>query len=55
MTPWRHPDDRPNRKWHVERTIAWLQSFRRVRTRDEYKAQHFLGFVQLACSLILLR
>ena len=46
---------RYKRRWYVERTIAWLQSFRRVRTRDEYKAQHFLGFVQLACILILLR
>ncbi|AWN24679.1 IS5 family transposase [Deinococcus irradiatisoli] len=46
---------RSKRRWHVERTIAWLQSFRRVRTRDEHKAQHFLSFVQLACILILLR
>jgi len=49
------PLRRYKRRWRVERTIAWLQSFRRVRTRDEYKAQHFLGFVQLACILILLR
>jgi transposase len=49
------PLRRYKRRWKVERTIAWLQSFRRVRTRDEHKAQHFLGFVQLACILILLR
>ncbi|WP_229776039.1 IS5 family transposase [Deinococcus ruber] len=49
------PLRRYKRRWKVERTIAWLQSFRRVRTRDERKAQHFLGFVQLACILILLR
>ena len=49
------PLRRYKRRWHVERTIAWLQSFRRVRNRDEHKAQHFLGFVQLACILILLR
>ncbi|WP_157465451.1 IS5 family transposase [Deinococcus apachensis] len=52
-------DGRPLRRykqrWMVERTIAWLQSFRRIRTRDERKAQNFLGFVQLACILILLR
>ncbi|MDK2014780.1 IS5/IS1182 family transposase, partial [Deinococcus sp. 43] len=36
-------------------TIAWLQSFRRVRTRDEVKADNFLGMVQLACIIILLR
>ena len=49
------PLRRYRRRWKVERTIAWLQSFRRVRTRDEHKAQNFLGFVQLACILILLR
>ena len=49
------PLRRYKRRWKVERTIAWLQSFRRVRTRDEHKAQHFLGFVQLACILMLLR
>ena len=49
------PLRRYKRRWKVERTIAWLQSFRRVRTRDERKAQNFLGFVQLACILILLR
>uniref|UniRef100_UPI0012F72101 transposase n=1 Tax=Deinococcus apachensis TaxID=309886 RepID=UPI0012F72101 len=49
------PLRRYKRRWKVERTIAWLQSFRRVRTRDERKAQNFLGFVQLTCILILLR
>lgn len=49
------PLRRYKRHWKVERTIAWLQSFRRVRTRDEVKAQNFLGMVQLACIVILLR
>ena len=49
------PLRRYRRRWKVERTIAWLQSFRRVRTRDEVKAQNFLGMVQLACIIILLR
>ena len=49
------PLRRYKRRWTVERTIAWLTSFRRVRTRDEYKAQNFLAFVHLACILILLR
>lgn len=52
-------DGRPlrrfKRRWKVERTIAWLQSFRRVRTRDEVKAENFLGMVQLACIMVLLR
>ena len=52
-------DSRPlrryRRRWKVERTITSLQSFQRVRTRDEVKAQNFLGMVQLACVVILLR
>ncbi|KQR15485.1 transposase [Deinococcus sp. Leaf326] len=56
---WKTQDGRPlrryRRRWKVERTIAWLQSFRRVRTQDEVKAQNFLGMVQLACIIILLR
>lgn len=49
------PLRRYKRRWKVERTIAWLQSFRRVRTRDEVKSLNFLGMVQLACIIILLR
>ena len=49
------PLRRYKRRWKVERTIAWLQSFRRVRTRDEIKSLNFLGMVQLACIIILLR
>lgn len=33
------PLRRYRRRWKVERTIAWLQSFRRVRTRDEVKGR----------------
>ncbi|AZI44959.1 hypothetical protein EHF33_18815 (plasmid) [Deinococcus psychrotolerans] len=39
----------------VERTIAWLQNFRRIVTRYERLAEHFLSFVQLTCLLLLLR
>lgn len=49
------PLRRYKRRWKVERTIAWLQNFRRVRTRDEIKAENFLAMVQLACIVILLR
>ena len=49
------PLRRYRRRWKAERTITWLQSFRRVRTRDEVKADNFLGMVQLACIIILLR
>ena len=49
------PLRRYKRRWKVERTISWLQSFRRVRIRDEVKAENFLAMVQLACITILLR
>ncbi|UBV45435.1 IS5 family transposase (plasmid) [Deinococcus taeanensis] len=49
------PLRRYKRRWKVERTISWLQSFRRVRTRDEVKAENFLAMVQLACIVIPLR
>jgi transposase len=43
---------RYQRRWIVERSIAWLHSFRRVTTRHEYYSFIFTGFVQLACALI---
>lgn len=46
---------RYRRRWKIERFNAWLQNFRRVTIRWEYKLAHYRGFVQLACLLILLR
>jgi transposase len=43
------------RRWKVERFFAWLHNFRRLVTRWEYYESNFLGMVQLACILILLR
>src|ERR1044072_4674507 len=43
------------RRWKVERMVAWLFNFRRLVGRWEYHAENFLGFVHLACALILLR
>lgn len=43
------------RRWKVERFFAWLHNFRRLVTRWEYKESNFLGMLQLACILILLR
>ena len=43
------------RRWKVERSISWLQNFRRLVTRYEYHAHLFHGFVQLACLFITLR
>ena len=46
---------RYRRRWKIERLNAWLQNFRRVLVRYEYKAQNYLNFVYLAVMLILLR
>lgn len=49
------PLRRYRRRWKIERLFAWLFRFRRVVTRWEHKSENFLGFVQLACLVILLR
>ena len=46
---------RYERRWIVERFFAWIQWQRRLLVRWEYYAQNFLGFVQLAAMVILLR
>jgi transposase len=46
---------RYRRRWKVERLFAWLHNFRRTVIRWEYYPENFLGMVQLACALILLR
>jgi len=43
------------RRWRIERLCAWLHNFRRVVTRWDYQPKNYLGFVQLACAVILLR
>ena len=49
------PLRRYRRRWKVERLFAWMQNYRRLVTRWEYRIENFLGFVQLACLLMLLR
>jgi transposase len=49
------PLRRYRRRWKVERIFAWMQNYRRLVTRWEYKIENFLGFVQLGCLLMLLR
>ena len=49
------PLRRYKRRWKVERLFAWMQNFRRLVTRWEFHVENFLGFVQLACVLMLLR
>ena len=46
---------RYRRRWKVERLFAWLFNFRRFVVRYEYHPENFLGLVQLACVVILLR
>lgn len=45
---------RYERRWLVERFFSWLQWKRRLVTCWEYYPQNFLGFLHLACALILL-
>ena len=42
-------------RWKIERLFAWLQNFRRLVVRYEYHLDNFLGFVHLACIIILLK
>ncbi|EKR24629.1 transposase [Leptospira interrogans serovar Bataviae] len=42
-------------RWTVERTFAWLNAFRAVKTCWEYKIQNYSAFFKLACAIILLR
>lgn len=42
---------RYRRRWKIERSISWLQNFRRLVTRYEYYHHLFQGFVHLACLI----
>ncbi len=46
---------RYGRRWKIERLFAWLQNFRRIVVRYQYHSDNYLGFVHLACMVILLR
>ncbi|MGH6763990.1 MAG: IS5 family transposase [Phyllobacterium sp.] len=39
-------------RWVVERTLAWLNQFRRLRVRDERRADIHHAFLTLGCALI---
>lgn len=43
------------RRWKVERFFAWLGNYRRLPVRWERRVENYLGFLLLACVLILLR
>jgi len=42
-------------RWVVERTIAWLHQFRRLRIRYERRADIHQAFLSLGCILICFR
>ena len=42
-------------RWVVERTIAWLHQYRRLRVRYERRADIHEAFLALGCSLICLK
>lgn len=46
---------RYERRWTVERTIGWLQNYRRLCIRWEKSAAMFQGFIHLTCSLLLMK
>ena len=49
------PLRRYKRRWKVERLFAWLKRHRRLAVRYERKAENFLGFLHVACIVLLLR
>lgn len=43
------------RRWKVERTISWIQNFRRLCIRYEKSTALFQGFLHLGCTMLLLK
>ena len=46
---------RYKRRWKAERLLAWMGNFGRLPVRYERHLVNYLGFVQLACIIILIR
>lgn len=55
LPPPGHPDRHPPRRWVVEVAHSWFNRFRRLLTRTEKQASHYLGFSHLAAILIIYR
>lgn len=49
------PNRHPPRRWVVEVGHSWFNRFRRLLIRWDKNSQCYLGFVQLAASLIITR
>ena len=43
------------RRWKIERTNAWLQNYRRVLVRFDWKITSYFAFVVLACIMITIK
>lgn len=46
---------RYKKRWVAERFFAWLQNYRRIVVRYERYLDNFVGFVQLATTIILMK
>jgi putative transposase len=55
LPPPGHPDRHPPRRWVVEVAHSWFNRFRRLLTRTDKQARHYLGFNQVAAILIVYR
>jgi transposase len=55
LPPPAHPDRHPPRRWVVEVAHSWFNRFRRLLTRTDKQARHYLGFSHLAAILIVYR
>ena len=42
-------------RWVIERSLSWLMRYRRLVRRYDRLAEHFQGFVTIACTLICYR
>ena len=49
------PLRRYKRRWTVERTISWLQNYRRLCIRWEKSTLMFQGFIHLTCTILLMK
>lgn len=49
------PLRRYKRRWKVERTIGWIQHYRRLCIRWEKSTTLFQGSLHLACTMLLLK
>jgi len=43
------------RRWKIERTISWIQDFRRLVVRYDHSISMFTAYTQLACLMIAQR